>query len=406
MYDGYLSFGGVEIFNLQRVTAYLKAFAPKIELNPDLVPTGLNTALGHGAYVSPQADAAPWWRNTRPATSRFYGLLPSKVRGAEDSTREVEKTDLAGDGAIHTRSRHGSREILVKASAWAADEEAMSEGIAWLREVLAADACGTGGGLGCTGHQISMFTAKPSTTVEANNLRRTYYKAQTLEGPLVKKETHVQSLVMWEIEFTLEAGWPWAFTNNTLLTTLDLPSGASYTDPVGENCSAMDDPYLDFIDDPYFTGIAKPPAPSTILPPNLIDISTWRRRTYNIDAVQTDRWGRIVPLVRLTSGGVAVQHMRIRFYQGTTVSGCDYDGEFYVSYLPANAVMVIDGMKKEIFVTLSDGRRVPGGHLIFGSDGRPFMWPSLGCQQSYTMTADIMPGQTGMTLQLETAVRE
>jgi hypothetical protein len=30
----------------------------------------------------------------------------------------------------------------------------------------------------------------------------------------------------------------------------------------------------------------------------------------------------------------------------------------------------------------------------------------MGCQQAYVMTADIMPGQTGVTIQLDTSTRE
>lgn len=406
MYEKYLAFGGVEIINGARVAAYLKAFAPKLDITCDA--EGLHTALGHGAYVSPAADGAPWYQDQRPATGRFYGLFPEKMTGAEDSTREVPVTELAGDGAVHTKSRYAAREIRFVATAFAADEEAMDEGLAWLRDVLAADGCGTGGGgIGCTGHVARLFTAHPSTTAEALSMQRSFYKAETTEAPRVMQRLNMKSAVAWRVEFTLTAGRPWAFTAETAVATLDLPSGASYTDPVGENCSLEYDAYNDFIDDPYFTAIAKPPRPPVILPPNILDISSWRRRTLGLPVSATRRWGRVVPVVRVMTAGAAAQFVRLRFYRGSTVlSGCGYDGEFIVSYLPANAVLKIDGIRQEISVTLADGRVVPGGHLLYGSDGRPFMWPSMGCQQDYTMTADVMPGQTGISVSLDTAVRE
>jgi hypothetical protein len=44
--------------------------------------------------------------------------------------------------------------------------------------------------------------------------------------------------------------------------------------------------------------------------------------------------------------------------------------------------------------------------LLYGSAGRPFMWPDLSCKDTYTMTADMFPGQTGILVNLETAVRD
>lgn len=404
MYDGYLAFGGMEIINAERAAAYLAVFAPTVEVRCST--EGLHTALGHAPYTTPAADGAPWVLPGRPATARFYGLFPGKQEGIENSTREVPTTELGGDGAVHTSSRHGSREIRYTATAFAADAEAMDEGIAWLRDVLAADACGGTPGIGCTGHQLLAFTAQPATAAQALARQRNFFKVETTQGPLVLGRAKLKSTLAWTVEFTFTAGRPWAFTAEAAVGTLDVATGASFSDPVGEDCSAEDDPYNDFIDDPYFTAIEKPPRPSVILPPNILDIASWRRRTLPLPASTTDRWGRVVPVVRVSTAGAA-QFLRLRFYRGSTVlSGCGYDGEFLVSYLPAGALLKIDGIRQEVTVTLADGRVVPGGHLLYGSDGRPFLWPTMGCQQQYTMTADLMPGQSGVMVTLDTAVRE
>lgn len=406
MYDGYLAFGGVEIINAGRAAAYLEAFVPRVEVRCDA--DGLGPALGHTPYVSPAADDAPWYQPDRPATGRFYGLFPGKMTGAEDSTRQVPVTELTGDGAVHTMARYAAREIRFVATAFAADEAAMEEGIAWLRDVLAADGCGVGtGALGCTGHIARVFSAKPASMAEALAHQRTFYKVETIEGPRVAQKFPVKGFLMWEVEFTLRAGRPWAFSAEEDLGTVDLPSGSSYTDPAWENCSLEDDAYNDFIDDPYFTAIAKPPRPAVILPPNILDIASWRRRTLVLPPSVTQRWGRVVPVARVMTSGTSAQFIRLRFYRGTTdLFGCGYDGEFLVSYLPANAILTLDGIRQEVSVTLADGRVVPGGHLLYGSDGRPFAWPEMGCQETYTMTADMMPGQTGITVSLGAAVRE
>jgi hypothetical protein len=34
------------------------------------------------------------------------------------------------------------------------------------------------------------------------------------------------------------------------------------------------------------------------------------------------------------------------------------------------------------------------------------MWPNLSCHDTYTLTADMFPGQTGISVVLDVAVRE
>ena len=289
-------------------------------------------------------------------------------------------------------------------TAFALYEEAMEEGMAWLRQVLSNDGC-SDTDLGCTGQEALMFAALPVDAVAAYGLRRNFYRVETTEGPLVTEKYPVKGFVMWRIEFTLTAGVPWAFSSPYDVGTLAMDVDSyNFQDPAGENCSAALDAYDEFIDDPYFTAISRPPRPPVILPPNILDINSWRRRTLQIPLTQSSRWGRVAPVVRIATEN-AVQFVRLRFYRDGA-SGCDYDGEFLVSYIPASAVLTLDAVRREATVTLSDGRVVPAGNLLFGSDGTPFMWPSLGCQNTYTMTADIMPGQPGTVVMLETAVRD
>jgi hypothetical protein len=405
MYENYLTVNGIEVLNLARVAAYLTAFAPQLDVR--CADAELGPALGHAAYVSPEADAAPWFKASRPATGRFYGLIPGKVQGVDDSTRQVPATELAGDGAIHTLARHSSRDIRIVATAVAADEEAMSEGIAWLRDILAGDGCGNDSTLGCTGREVMMLSAKPTTTAEKAAFERTFIRVETSEGPKVSAKLKSKSVVMWTIDIGMSAGVPWAFTTPTQVANLSLDSGVSFTDPAGIDCGVTSAAYDNFINDPYFTAIRKPPRPPAVKPPNLLDITSWRRKTAVIPASITGRWGRVVPVVTVSTAAEDAQYIRIRFYRSsTTLSECDYDGEFLISYLPANATMTLDGLRQEVTVTRADGSVVPGGHLLFGSDGRPFAWPSMGCQHDYTMVVDIMPSQPGVVALLDAAVRE
>jgi hypothetical protein len=400
-----MSVNGVEILNVARAHAYITQHLPGLtaHCNAPLLREG----LGHSEYTTPQDDGAPWYQGNRTAAERFYGLFPLGTQGVDDSTRSMNVTELLGDGAVHTMPRHGSREIRVTAVAVAADGEALAEGLAWLRDVLAGEDCSDPSRLACLGKDVVMYSAVPEDLMEEVEFRRTFYEAEVTEGPLVTKvyPSKVASIV--GVEFTLTAGKPWAFTPTTAIATLDMDTALHFDDPEGEDCSPMNIAYDQYIDDPFFTGIARPPQPPTVLPPNILTVTSWRRKTAAIPPHFTERWGRVMPLVLVGTGATALQYLRIRFYrEGHGLDGCDFDGEFLVSYIPASCTLTLDAIRRSATITRADGTVVPAGHLLFGSDGRPFQWPSLGCQYSYTMTADLFPGQADVLVTLDAAVRE
>lgn len=404
MHDSYLTVGGTEVINKARTAHYIRTFLPQVEVTCD--EDTLAEALGHQPYLSPAEDGAPWVLSNRPAGERFYGLFPGKIQGAEDSTQEISSTELSGDGAVTTAPRYGSREIRFVVTALAADQEAMEEGMAWLRSTLANEGC-SDADMNCGGQTIGMFVAPPEDNLAAYHLTRTFHQVNISEGPLVKQKFPTKGFVMWQIEWTLRADIPWAFTSLAEVGLLDMDAALNYQDPAWENCSVEINAYDDFVTDPYYTGISRPPRPPVILPPNILSITSWRRRTLRIPPTHTERWGRTVPLVRVVTEATEAQYLRLRFYRESAgASGCDYDGEFLISYLPANTVLTLDGVTRQATMRLPDGRTVPATHLLFGSAGRPFLWPTLGCQHEYTMTADLMPGQAGVAVELETSVRE
>ena len=124
MYNGWLEYAGIEIINIARTRKYVETYLPALSIVCNT--TGLQAARAQANYVSPAADNAPWYRSSRAATGRFYGLFPGEVLGADDSSRVVSVIELSGDGATHAKPRYGSREIKFTALALAADEEAMS----------------------------------------------------------------------------------------------------------------------------------------------------------------------------------------------------------------------------------------------------------------------------------------
>lgn len=403
MYPGYMTVDGVEILNSNRTKAYANRFMPGLEVKCDA--PGLHLALMQSPYTTPAMDNAPWYRVTRPATGRFLGIHSIDIDGLDDSTETVSVHELLGSGGIHTTPRHRSKEMRVVAVAMALDDEAMDEGMSWLRSVLSNEGC-SDTQLGCTGRKVRMFSAGPTTSADATQLGRNFYGVEQLEAPtVIQKMRRPTGEPLWKIEFTLNAGRPWAWTDNTTVANLNMDTAVNFTE-AAVDCFALDDPYAGFIDDPFYTAISKPPQPPLIKPPNILDLTSWRRISVGIPTMLVERAGRAVPIITVAAPvGTALQHVRLRFYEDPDVEGCDYKGEFLVSYLPAGSVMSIDGTTETITVTRADGSVVPGGHLVFGSDGRPLMWPSLGCNRPYTMMADMMPGQTGVIVLLDVAVR-
>ena len=400
MYDKYLAINGVELLNVTRTSAYIDAFLPSLHV-AHTDPMDLQAVLGHTTYKDPRQDSAPWYKPARPATAQFFGLFPGQITGLSDSSRTVKVTEMVGDGAVQSMPRNGSREMKVTALALASTDEGMAEGLAWLRDTLQFE---PGDGFGRT---IRMFSSAPPSKVEAAQLWRSFYRVDVIQSVKVVQEFHSTQVKARMVEFIFTLGIPWGWADPVKVAALDMSQGVAFTDPAGEDCgaTAVDKIYNNFINDPFFTGIQRPPAPPTITPPNLINIESWRRQTFTIPRSQSQRWGRSAPLIYVTTGATHAENIRIRFYR-VGWSGCDYEGEFLISYVPPNVTLTLDGTRRMAYVLYPNGTVVPAGHLLFGSDGKPFTWPTLQYHADYFGYADIAPGQTGINVNINTSVRE
>lgn len=405
MFKGYMQLGDVELINDARFKAYVEKHTNNITVKCDA--PDLHVALGDSPYTSPSVDAAPWYKASRPATDRFYGVRSIDVVGLWDGTRSTSVTELIGDGAVQSLPRDASGEARVKVLLAAADDEALADGWAWFKEAVAGDNCDDAT-LGCVGHTMRVFTAQPKTLTEYVTFGRNFYGVELLDGPKIIKQYASKNASMMEVDLIFSIGRPWPMTDLTTIDMLDMDLAVNHTDVPGEDCSAVSQVYDNFITDPFYTDIALPPRAPSILPPNVLDISSWRRMEASLPAAMTERPGRVIPVIRIFSGAAGAQFVRVRFYRADVVghTGCDYDGEFLVSYVPPNSVMTLDGIRREVSVTLPDTRVVPAGHLLFGTDGRPFRWPSLGCHENYVVTVDMMPGQPDISVYIDAAVRE
>jgi hypothetical protein len=161
VFKGYLSFGGREIVNAARTAAYMHNLDAPIPFEHVIECDSLPVALGHAPYTSPLADDAPWFDPNNAATGRFYGLYPLDVQGWEDDTATAETVESIVEGGSVGQERRGTRPIRVTAAMFAADDAAMTAGMAWLRAALEPSSCNQHGAGTCGGAQLCVFTACP-----------------------------------------------------------------------------------------------------------------------------------------------------------------------------------------------------------------------------------------------------
>lgn len=402
MFSGYLELGGVELINNARTAAYVKALAPGLKVKCD--DAGLHHALGDALYTTPSADAAPWYRSANTDTANFLGFYASGIDGDEDSTRQMSITELSNDGAVQSLARHGSKEIRVKVYGIALDQAGMQAGMTWLRSVLDDSPCG-GTSLYCEGRPLHYFKASPAASTSGAALAlvakyaRASYRVEPIDGPRRIAVIPAKTAVVWEVEYTLNAGVPWTFTlpDPTATTTGVSPSA------VGETfCPTQTDSYDDLVVDPTAPAVTRPPKPPAIEP---FEMPTgWNRYAMSIPSTLGARSGRIVPTVVATTTGSPMRQVRVRFYRTGFSDLCDFEGEFFITYVPANSILTINGPERIISVSTAGDVR-PAANLVVGSDGRPVKWPSMACGTAYTVYVEAVGALAG-TVRTDVSIRE
>lgn len=147
MFDGWLSFAGTEVANVQRLQTYANAELPGLLKSCDCECEMLSEAIGDTPYTTPVNDMAPWVDPDNPATWGFYGVMPLTITGLQDSTKEYQITENIGNGSTIGRDRYAALEFRVTAMLAARDEEGLEAGYSWLKAVADGGCqgpCGTG----------------------------------------------------------------------------------------------------------------------------------------------------------------------------------------------------------------------------------------------------------------------
>jgi hypothetical protein len=236
MYEGWLSFGGNELINNERVRGYGEtADCPMTWLKGPRC-TDLITAL---QVTTPwryeSITEAPWFDPAMPLLSaRFFGAFGISVRGIPDSTRTVGITQGITDGGTIGRQRDAVREVQVRAMIIAQGADALDYGMAWLDATLDPGACGQHG-TECGLTDLEFFVdcppgrgqepvnpndpsqgTRPQTDEEyaatVNTYRRYLHDVATISGPMVVGEFEAWGFHAYMVEFVLAAERPWVYS--------------------------------------------------------------------------------------------------------------------------------------------------------------------------------------------------
>jgi lysophospholipase L1-like esterase len=161
MYEGYMTYGGVEIVNSARAKVYaengLVPTSVALNCGCDSIPE----AIGDDPYTSVIIDQPPWYDPADPYPNDFAGVIPLTVTGLSGSTRVVEVMERLGDGGIPVRGRAASRTIGVTAALVGRSSAGIDAGMNWLSAILHPP-CAVAPS-GCSGETLQMFAACPET---------------------------------------------------------------------------------------------------------------------------------------------------------------------------------------------------------------------------------------------------
>lgn len=250
---------------------------------------------------------------------------------------------------------------------------------------------------------ISLHPAQPyDYTGCLDPLRRTLRKFAVVGGPSVIQKYEPTDGALWQVQFTGVAGVPWEFG-----LPVDVISGFLTRTPVAEEGVTWDPDGFTFRDakceetlwgplnDPLNPQFIAPPAPVSIPLAGAPLPTTWVRRQFTIPKDLVPAWTDVLPILSVRTGKKDLRAMRVRFYSDPFEEGdpnadkCSFCGDIFISYAPANSVLVFDTTSQSVYCDLPGGIRRRADALVFGADGQPFDWPVLSCGMQYIVTLDL-----------------
>lgn len=448
MLNSYMTYDGIELSNAARTITYarnlgigsVKAEACDCDSIPD--------ALGD-TYDVPMRDDAPWYDSRNMDTAGFCGLLVTNVNGGESSSHTAYVTETVGDGGVVSPPRHATKPLVITGLLIGVDHASTMAGLSWLESFLHdGDPC-TVNRLPNEHPILEFFSACPVICEDSDDCElecvdpywRRMYDVHLTSGPEQIAHYDVSDGCVLEIQFVLVSHNPYVWGRPESVSASPYPftyeilpeqfadyaemeaSATSYQalyqelwelyigDQWGSPGESASPPTYD-LPDSFFDPDCDPlPAFPTAAQENAYcrDLPTsWQRAAFLVGRDDVPEWSPSIPTLTLSADAEDHKDIRIRFTPGTGDPDTDYEREWLLRWLPAGGVLVMDGARNRIDLTV-DGVTARAAHLIESTiEGQPFEFPLVGCDQPYTISIDMRSEETSsdLTLGLALSLRE
>lgn len=409
MYRGLLLLGTTEIANASRAAAYTRAAECSGRTNVTVVNDtswpATHVYLAQPPYTAPDADSAPWFDPAVPETGEFHGVWPMSIEGLDSTQIVRESGQAAGDGGFFGVPRAPIRRVKVEALLLASTPAGGEYGLTWLGEALQAERCDPGTdprALRFLRSAPLMAVGQTTPDVMAAGLReeRTLLDTVCSQMPEVKARfgrylPEGRQMTCARIEFELSAGNPWLWGPLRQLVAPRLlssgtPITASFERQVGGVCPSACAPITPRLTDPTRPPVV--PLPRPITPQATVGCEPLesKRTTVVVPSSAIAGWETVVPNVIIRTGGAAERNIRVQWVRGTgTVDlQCATVGEAMIGYVPANAVLELDGVTGRAVAAYGGRSGIDASAVVSGRAGGPWRAPDLLCGSAHTVVVD------------------
>lgn len=427
-YEGWLQFGGVELINNSRVQAYAHGAGIAVLGSWPELPA----SLGDAPYTDPVTDAAPWYDPSRVESAGFHGLLGLELVGASAGTHTRAWTELIADGGVPGGARRASRELDVRAIAFATDRASMSYGLSWLGSALRGSVCGTS----CSGDELCVYAACPTrpgvsldpclppvpdptwhpvtggdTAPGGDGLLRRLFGTALIDGPALTRLAPIAGGVAAQVRFTVRAGTPSWYGEPVFVIRGEGPTAPARPDVYHDTIIGYD-PWgwqatcptvTDCLSgDPFCVTTAAPPplAPAPQDPCFPRTTFTAGRSVFSIPRGTGADWLEKVPVVQVFTGGRAFKRLILRWYDNPTGAPCGGDldpcvacAEIQVPWIPAGSLLTLDGRIARASLDCPGPGPALTAPRLYGPTGGTFTWPVFEC--SATLCCEVIGDLSG-----------
>lgn len=373
-YDGWVTYDGVEIFNISRVMNLASVLGID-SVWPNLSKVNwIDTALGDTDYHD--ITSAPWYDPHVPESTEFGGVLPLTIDGLDASTASSSVTEYNTDGGSVGRLRRETAPFVVSAALVATTDRGIEFGLRWLNSVLTRTSTMNS----CSGVDMKYFQYAGVSSPQV--FRR---NVQLSRGVSVTKKHRGACSSTWTVTFTLTAGDPFEYGESHI--AVDALGGNAPTGPhiIDSGVVALVEsgcPVVDYapIYDPLHPALIPPPTAPGFLPDGwgIAEGMTFDRFWVR---TQSDNHGSLPHTLTTTlSSDVEARRVRVSVWRGDhdETEQCGALFSAVVSYVPGDVQFIIDGIQRASYVWDGFSPRVRrADSLVFSPTAGPLVWADV-----------------------------